>query len=69
MCVIFVEGVCVREHGKGGEMKGSGHNKWNHRTVNLFGKLHVGCIHVIHRGNNYSGRLHHWVKPGFDINM
>lgn len=65
----FVEGVCVcvcvRERGRGGEMKGSGHNKWNHWTVNLFDKLHAGCIHVIHGGNNYSGQLRHRAKTRF----
>lgn len=30
---------CVGEHERGGEMKRSGHNKWNRLKVNLFDKL------------------------------
>lgn len=32
-------GGCVRDGEKGGEMNGSGQNKWKCSTVNLFDKL------------------------------
>lgn len=42
-------GGCIRKCGKGGEMRGTGQNKWNRSTVNLFDKLWGGCVHVIHQ--------------------
>lgn len=50
-------GCMTRVHGRGGEMMGSGQNKWNCSTVNLFDRLLGGCILVIHGG----GRRH-WAK-------
>ncbi len=61
MCACLGGGY-IHECGEGGEMKGSGQNKWNRSTVNLFDKLRGGCVHVIHRREHLRIRRRHRAK-------